>query len=69
MAHDLLNGKTEFLDAGRYDARDLDGFKQYMAHKLGKLERRLDQAELGKVFLGIYAGPVDAKLHNLYYVK
>ena len=34
---------------------------KYMAHKLGKLERRLDQAELRKIFLGIYAGPVDAK--------
>ena len=61
MAHDLLNGKAEFLDAGKYDARELADFMKYMAHKLGKLERRLDQAELRKIFLGIYAGPVDAK--------
>ena len=61
MAHDLLNGKSEFLDAGMYDARELADFVKYMAHKLGKLERRLDQAELRKIFLGIYAGPVDSK--------
>ena len=61
MAHDLLYGKSEFLDAGKYDARELADFVKYMAHKLGKLERRLDQAELRKIFLGIYAGPVDSK--------
>ena len=61
MAHDLLNGKSEFLDEGRYDARELADFMQYMAHKLGKLERWLDQVELRRIFLGIYAGPVDAK--------
>jgi hypothetical protein len=61
MAHDLLYGKSEFLDNGMYGAQDLADFVKYMAHKLGKLERRLDQKELRKIFLGIYAGPVDAK--------
>ena len=61
MGHDLLYGKREFLDAGMYDETDLRDFEKYIAHKLGKLERRLDQAELRKIFLGIYAGPVDAK--------
>ena len=61
MAHDLLNGKSEFLDAGKYSASELADFLKYTAHKLGKLERRLDQAELRRIFLGIYAGPVDAK--------
>lgn len=60
MAHDLLHGKTEFLDAGKYDAGDLAGFERYVAHKLGKLDRRLDRGELRKVFLEIYAGPVEA---------
>ncbi len=61
MAHDLLYGKQEFADAGKYDAADLADFCKYIDHKLGKLERRLDQAELRKIFLGIYAGPIDAK--------
>ncbi len=61
MAHDLLHGKSEFKDAGQYGERDLQDFEKYIAHKLGKLERRLDQAELRKIFLGIYANPVDAK--------
>ena len=61
MAHDLLYGKSEFLDNGMYGAQDLADFVKYMAHKLGKLERRLDQKELRKIFLGIYAGPIDSK--------
>ncbi len=61
MGHDLLHGKREFLEAGLYDAKELQDFEKYIAHKLGKLERRLDQTELRKIFLGIYANPVDAK--------
>ena len=61
MAHDLLYGKTEYADAGEYTAEDLAAFEKYIAHKLGKLERRLDQDALRVVFLGIYAGPVDSK--------
>ena len=66
MAHDLLNDKREFAEAGKYTEQDLAAFEkyigqQYIGHKLGKLERRLDRAELRKIFLGIYAGPVDAK--------
>ena len=70
MAHDLLYDKREFADAGLYSPEDLRKFEEYVDHKLGKLERRLDRSELTKIFLGIYAGPIDAKkLHNLYYVK
>ncbi len=61
MAHDLLNDKREFAEAGKYTEQDLAAFEKYIGHKLGKLERRLDRAELRKIFLGIYAGPVDAK--------
>ena len=61
MAHDLLYGKREFAEAGKYTEQDLAAFEKYIGHKLGKLERRLDRAELRKIFLGIYAGPVDAK--------
>ncbi|NLZ18722.1 MAG: acyltransferase [Bacteroidales bacterium] len=70
MAHDLLYGKHEFADEGLYSPEDLRAFEDYIDHKLGKLERRLDRSELTRIFLGIYAGPIDAKkLHNLYYVK
>ena len=61
MAHDLLYDKREFSEAGKYTEQDLAAFEKYVAHKLGKLERRLDRAELRKIFLGIYADPVDAK--------
>ena len=61
MAHDLLYDKREFAEAGKYSEQDLAAFEKYIGHKLGKLERRLDRAELRKIFLGIYAGPVDAK--------
>ncbi|MCR5352569.1 MAG: acyltransferase [Bacteroidales bacterium] len=61
MAHDLLYDKHEFAEAGQYTEADLAAFEKYISHKLGKLERRLDQVELRKIFLGIYAGPVDAK--------
>ncbi len=61
MAHDLLYDEHEFAEAGKYTEQDLAEFEKYIGHKLGKLERRLDRAELRKIFLGIYAGPVDAK--------
>ena len=59
MAHDLLHGDARY--ATKYTAADLAQFEKYIAHKLGKLERRLDQKALREIFLGIYAGPVSAK--------
>ena len=59
MAHDLLHGDARY--ASKYTAADLAQFEKYIAHKLGKLERRLDQKALREIFLGIYAGPVSAK--------
>ncbi|SKC48602.1 Acyltransferase [Bacteroidales bacterium WCE2004] len=61
MAHDLLYEKREFAEAGKYTEQNLAAFEKYIGHKLGKLERRLDREELRKIFLGIYAGPIDAK--------
>ena len=71
MAHDLLHGSHSWAESGAYTDADLAGFETYIAHKLGKLERRLDRQALREIFLGIYAGPVDSALllHNLYYVK
>ena len=61
MACDLLEGGSRWAAAGMYTPAELDAFEKYIAHKLGKLERRLDQQALREIFLGIYAGPVRAK--------
>ena len=61
MAHDLLHGSERWAEAGVYTAAECQQFEKYMAHKLGKLERRLDQHALRDIFLGIYAGPVTAR--------
>ena len=61
MAHDLLHGSERWAEAGVYTAAEWQQFEKYMAHKLGKLERRLDQHALREIFLGIYAGPVTAR--------
>ena len=61
MAHDLLHGSERWAEAGVYTAAERQQFEKYMAHKLGKLERRLDQHALREIFLGIYAGPVTAR--------
>jgi Glycerol-3-phosphate O-acyltransferase len=59
MAHDLLHGDARYK--AMYTAAELEQFEKYIAHKLGKLERRLDQKALREIFLGIYSGPVTAK--------
>ena len=61
MAHDMLHGRSEYLRAGLYTDADRDAFDDYIAHKLGKLEWRLDHAALRYLFLNIYASPVDSK--------
>lgn len=60
IAHDLRSGSRRFAD--RYSERQKEEFIDYMNHKLGKLERRLDRGEIKKIFLGIYANPVDSAL-------
>lgn len=59
MAHDLLHGDARYKAV--YTDAELEQFEKYIAHKLGKLERRLDQKALREIFLGIYAGPVTAR--------
>lgn len=61
MAHDLLHGRTEYADSGRYGPEDLAAFEAYIERQLGALEPSLDSEALREIFLGIYAGPVDAK--------
>ena len=59
MAHDLLHGDARYKAV--YTDAELEQFEKYIAHKLGKLERRLDQKALREIFLGIYSGPVTAR--------
>lgn len=71
IAYDLLYGGSRFAD--KYSIDERDAFIKYKSHKLGKTGLRSNfaaQEELNKIFLGIYAGPLDSLLlHNLYYVK
>ena len=59
IAHDLLSGTDEY--ANFYDSEQKQGFIQYMNHKLQKVSLGVDRDELQKVFLGIYANPIDRK--------
>ena len=56
IACDLVRGDGRY--AGRYSAEDVRLFNDYTAHRLAKVERRLDKAELQDIFLRIYANPV-----------
>jgi hypothetical protein len=56
IAHDILGNKDEF--AGIYSIADKAEFVFYMEKGLEKIEG--DKDELRRIFLGIYANPVDA---------
>lgn len=56
MAYDLLNGGKRY--SSRYSDEELEKFKAYVEHKLGKVERRYQGDRLREIFLGIYANPV-----------
>lgn len=60
MGYDLMNGTSEYLGV-KYLPEDLEAFKQYTAHKLEKIERRLDRDALQKIFWQIYGNPVASK--------
>lgn len=60
MGYDLMNNSSKYLGV-KYLPADLEEFKQYTEHKLGKLERRLDRKELRDIFWHIYGNPVAAK--------
>ncbi|MBQ9548547.1 MAG: 1-acyl-sn-glycerol-3-phosphate acyltransferase [Bacteroidales bacterium] len=59
MGYDLMNGTSRYSD--RYTPEDLEAFKAYTEHKLEKLEKRLDRAELRDIFWHIYGNPVVAR--------
>ncbi|MCQ2181164.1 MAG: 1-acyl-sn-glycerol-3-phosphate acyltransferase [Bacteroidales bacterium] len=60
MAYDMLKGTHSYLGV-KYLPDDVTAFSEYVSHKLGKLEKRLDRESLRQVFLGIYANPVESK--------
>lgn len=60
MGYDLMNGTSRFLGI-KYLPEDLENFKAYVSHKLGKLESKLDYQSLEDIFLHIYGNPVCAK--------
>ncbi len=60
IAYDMLNG-TEQYRGEKYLPEDAVLFNDYVNHKLGKIERRLDRDALRKVFLEIYGKPVESQ--------
>jgi hypothetical protein len=60
MGYDLMTGTDRFAEM--YTPEDLENFKAYTEHKLGKLERRLDRDALRVIFWHIYGNPVLAKI-------
>lgn len=63
MGYDLMNGSEEYLGV-KYLPEDLEFFKAYTEHKIGKLERKLDRDELRDIFWHIYGNPVAAKKNH-----
>lgn len=61
MGYDLMNGTQEYLGV-KYLPEELDEFKAYTEHKLGKLERRFDKDRCREIFWQIYGNPVASKL-------
>jgi len=59
IAYDLMNGTSKYSD--KYTQEELDKFKAYTDHKLGKIERKYDHDELRDIFWHIYGNPVVAK--------
>ena len=59
MGYDLMNGTSKYT--AYYSPEDLEAFKAYTEHKLGKLEKRLDKDECRDIFWHIYGNPVAAK--------
>ena len=59
IAYDILNHSYKYAD--KYAQGDVDTFVEYMERQLRTVEPELNQADLRKHFLEIYANPVVAK--------
>ena len=59
LCYDLVYGTDKYAE--HYTPEDVEAFKKYMEHRLGKVERSLDRSELRDIFLKIYSNPVLSK--------
>ena len=59
MGYDLMTGGDKYAD--KYTPEELEKFKAYTEHKLGKLERGIDRNAVRDIFWHIYGNPVLAK--------
>ena len=59
MGYDLMTGGSKYAD--KYTPEELEKFKAYTEHKLGKLERGIDRDAVRDIFWHIYGNPVLAK--------
>ena len=59
IAHDMLTGSSDY--SAFYTEDQKSAFISYMNRKLLRVQFRQDRSELEKVFLGIYANPIDSK--------
>ena len=59
IAYDLVNHSYKYAEL--YTPEDVEKFTEYTEHRLDKVERRLNRAELRDIFLRIYSNPVESK--------
>lgn len=59
IAYDLVNHTYKYAE--HYTPEDVENFTVYTEHKLDKVERRLNREDLRRIFLRIYANPVESK--------
>lgn len=59
ICYDMVNNTDKYAD--KYTSEDVEKFVAYMEHRLNKVERSLDRAELKDIFLRIYANPIISK--------
>lgn len=59
MGYDLMTKSDKYAD--KYNPEDLEAFKKYTEHKLGKCSRSLNYEDLRQIFWEIYGNPVLAR--------
>lgn len=59
IAYDQVWNTSKYSDL--YNKEDVEAFEAYTEHRLDKVEKKLDRAELKDIFLRIYANPVISK--------
>ena len=59
IAYDMVYGTDKY--SSMYTLQQKADFEQYVAHKLGKMQKSLDRTQLRDIFLRIYSNPVLTK--------